>query len=110
VPRKCCAEIDPRDAVEVLAAYIRGIRTPEKITAHLRYRGFNVSISRVAAIFARYDLEQNPKDKKNPFRVAGLLINAAGGVPSFSMFGIKQAFSETRFHMRQCDEIRTMLT
>jgi hypothetical protein len=60
----CGAMIDPHDAVEVLAAYIKGVRTPEKIAAHLRYKGRNISKSRIMAIFTRYDLERDPDGKK----------------------------------------------
>ena len=58
------AVIDPHDVVEVLIAYIKGIRTPEKIAAHLRYKGQNMSDSRIALIFKRYDLEYDPDGKK----------------------------------------------
>jgi hypothetical protein len=58
------AVIDPYDAVEVLVAYIRGIRTPEKIASHMRYKGRNISISRIAAIFMRYDLGRDTDGKK----------------------------------------------
>jgi hypothetical protein len=56
--------VDPHDVVEVLIAYIKGIMTPEKISAHLRHKGRNISGSRVAAIFRHYDLECDPDGKK----------------------------------------------
>ena len=59
------AEFDPYDIVDVLTAYIRGVRTPEQVTAHLRYKRHSISSSIVAAIFERYGLEHDIDGKKN---------------------------------------------
>ena len=59
------AGFDPYDIVDVLSAYIKGIKTPEQVCAHLRHMRHSVSNSVVAAIFERYGLEHDAGGKKN---------------------------------------------
>ena len=61
------AEFNPYDIVGVLTAYIKGVRTPEQVAAHLRYKGHNISRSIIASIFECYALENDPGGKKNTF-------------------------------------------
>jgi len=59
------AGFDPYDIVDVLSAYIKGIKTPEQVCAHLRHMRHSISNSVVAAIFERYGLEHDDGGKKN---------------------------------------------
>ena len=58
-------KIAPYDIVDVLAAYIKGIRTPDKVAANLRNKGRSISRSAVAVIFERFELEIDSDGKKN---------------------------------------------
>ena len=57
--------LNPFDIVYVLAAYIKGIRTPEQVTAHLRSKGHSICCSVAADIFERFELEHVADGKKN---------------------------------------------
>jgi hypothetical protein len=61
------AGFDPYDTVEVLAAYIKGIRTPDQVTTHIRHKRRNIGHATVSAIFEYYELEQGGDGKKNTF-------------------------------------------
>jgi len=59
------ALFNPYDIVDALSAYIKGIKTPEQVGAHLRHMRHSISNSVVAAIFERYELEHDAGGKKN---------------------------------------------
>jgi len=58
---------DPYDIVEVLSAYIKGIKTPEQVTSHIRYKKHAINYTTVVAIFKSFELDYDADGKKNIF-------------------------------------------
>jgi len=59
------AGFDLYDIIYVLATYIKGIRTPEQVTAYLRGKGHSIRRSISEGIFERFELEHDSDGKKN---------------------------------------------
>ena len=102
------ALFNPYDIVDVLSAYIKGIKTPEQVGAHLRHMRHSISNSVVAAIFERYELEHDAGGKKTAFKLAKYLADAIRALSESHAQWIERTVTGAKFHTHKWTAICTV--